>query len=172
MCHLVLQKKPSDNDDGFKTLPIQSDGRRGVTSSIPACGDCLAAGKPTSAVHGSGAQHRCSTLYNSTTLVKLSNPRCCRRKGHLSCHHPDIFLLWSVPALRREFIISWRGDNGGGSEEVAVLVGNNGNNGNNPPGFTQWEIIPSSLTPQLPADAERSCIVFFKVARNITPVMI
>ena len=46
-----------------------------------------------------------------------------------------------------------------GSEEVAILVGNNGNN---VPGSTQWEIIPSSLTL---AGLAR----FFKVGRNIIP---
>ena len=74
-----------------------------------------------------------------------------------SCRHHDIFLPRSVPA--------WLGvyhqvrDNGAGSEEVAVLVGNNGNN---PPGSTQWKIIPSSLTLE-------GLARFFKVGQNIIP---
>ena len=46
-----------------------------------------------------------------------------------------------------------------GSEEVAILVGNNGNN---VPGSTQWEIIPSSLTLQ-------GLARFSEVGGNITP---
>lgn len=155
---LPLQKPP--DSDGSKSLPMH---RVMVGNLVHPCVWRLLSSRETNIGGGarkwsSASQLHCiDPRHSSSSAIRAAAVE----KGR-SCHHLDIFLPCSGVA---ESLLS------GG--ETMTGVGRSCRFGRKqrkqPPGSTQWEIIPSSLTLQLPA--ARSCKVF-KVGRNITPTEI